>query len=129
MKTLENQNALVVGGATGIGEAVAFSLAQAECSVAIAGRRVEKLESASRSYDGQGKILFHQVDVADRQSIHDLMSWFEGSVGNVDILVNAAGINFKDRTMVAMKAELASAARCAGVVDGDTVDVMQPGND
>lgn len=105
MSENEKQNVFVVGGATGIGEAVACGFAQEGHRVAIGGRRIEKLEAAAQGYDGQGELLLHQVDVADRDSVASAVAWFEDSIGPVDILVNAAGINIKDRTMAAMKPE------------------------
>lgn len=102
---LENQTAFVAGGATGIGEAVACALAAAGCKVAIGGRRVEKLEEAAKKYEGPGELLFHELDVADRASVSTAMSWFESTLGPIDILVNAAGINIKDRTMAKMTPE------------------------
>ena len=105
INTLRNQNVLVVGGATGIGQAVAVSLAKAGGSVAIAGRREEKLAAASQAYDGPGEILYHTVDVADRENVYELVTWFHDSVGPINILVNAAGVNIKNRTMAAMRPE------------------------
>jgi NADP-dependent 3-hydroxy acid dehydrogenase YdfG len=105
MNTVKNQNVLVVGGATGIGAAVARSFAGEGSKVAIGGRRIEKLEATARAYDGPGEILFHRVDVADRESVNSAVDWFNNTIGAVDILVNAAGINIKDRSMAAMKPE------------------------
>lgn len=105
MNTLEKQNVLVVGGATGIGWAVAESMAQAGSQVAVAGRRREKLETACGGYDGPGSVQFHAADVADRASVEALVTWFHDSIGQIDILVNAAGVNIKNRTMAAMTPE------------------------
>lgn len=105
MNATEKQNVLVVGGATGIGEAVAVAFANAGSKVAIGGRRLEKLEQTAQAYEGPGELQFHTVDVANRESVNAIVSWFNDSIGTVDILVNAAGINIKDRTMAAMKPE------------------------
>ena len=105
MNSIENQTALVVGGATGIGEAVAGILAQNGCKVGIGGRRVEMLEAAAKAYKGPGELHVHQIDVADRASVQAATNWCVNKLGPIDILVNAAGINIKDRTMAAMKPE------------------------
>jgi len=105
MTKIEKQNVFVAGGATGIGEAVARGFAREGHRVAIAGRRVEKLEAAAQRYDGPGELLRRQIDVADRDSVASAVTWFEATIGPVDILVNAAGINIKDRSMSAMKPE------------------------
>ena len=95
----------MAGGATGIGEAVACALADAGCKVAIGGRRVEKLEEAAKNYEGPGQLHVHALDVSDRASVATAMEWFESTLGPIDILVNAAGINIKDRTMAKMVPE------------------------
>jgi NADP-dependent 3-hydroxy acid dehydrogenase YdfG len=103
MSGLENQNVFVVGGATGIGEAVAGSLSKCGCNVAIGGRRLEKLEAASKAFEGPGTLQVCQIDVADRESVTQAVAWFQQTIGDIDILVNAAGINIKDRSMATMK--------------------------
>ena len=103
--TLQDRKVLVTGGATGIGRACAFHLARAGCRVAISGRRTDKLDAACQAYDGPGEILCHAVDVADRSSVGELVTWFEQNLGAVDILVHAAGVNIKNRTMSAMLPE------------------------
>lgn len=105
MNDKKKPNVFVVGGATGIGQAIAYAFAAEGHAVAISGRRIEKLEAAAKEYDGPGSILFRAVDVADRDSVASGVSWFQSEIGTVDILVNAAGINIKDRTMAAMKPE------------------------
>ena len=44
------------------------------CRVGIASRREEKLAAASRAYDGPDKLLYHRVDVADRQNAKSLVT-------------------------------------------------------
>jgi len=105
MENEESKNALVVGGATGIGQAIAYTLAKAGYRVAVAGRRESKLQEAQQAYDGPGEILFHTVDVAERNSVASLLEWFHKEVGTVDVLANAAGINIRDRSMAAMVPE------------------------
>lgn len=105
MSGLENKNVFVVGGATGIGEAVAGSLSKCGCNVAIGGRRLEKLEAAASAYDGPSQLHVHQIDVADRESVATAVEWFQNNLGSIEILVNAAGINIKDRSMATMKPE------------------------
>ena len=105
MNSLENQTALVAGGATGIGQAVAQALAKQGCKVAIGGRRLEKLEEAAKTYDGPGQLHVHTLDVSDRESVATTVAWCEETLGPVDILVNAAGINIKDRSMANMVPE------------------------
>lgn len=105
LESLSGENALVVGGGSGIGRAIAWALARAGCRVAVAGRRPEALNATCRDYDGPSQIVAHAVDVTDRASVCKLVEWFEQTVGPTNILVNAAGINIRDRTMAEMQPE------------------------
>jgi NADP-dependent 3-hydroxy acid dehydrogenase YdfG len=102
---LEGKTALVTGGGSGIGAGCALALAREGCRVAIAGRRMEKLEEVARRCQGPAPILTHAVDVADRASVAELVRWAQGEFGRVDILVNCAGVNVRARTMQDMSAE------------------------
>lgn len=101
--SLVGKSVLVVGGGTGIGLAIAQALAEAGAKVGIAGRRFEVLEEGAAS--SSAEIHCHSVDVADRQSVLDLLAWANHTLGKVDILVNAAGVNIKNRSMEAMQPE------------------------
>jgi NAD(P)-dependent dehydrogenase (short-subunit alcohol dehydrogenase family) len=101
---LSGKTALITGGATGIGYAIATSLSAEGCRVAIAGRREESLERAVSAL-GTANVLAHTVDVADRASVHALIRWADGALGRIDILVNNAGINTPRRTMADMAPE------------------------
>ncbi len=96
---LAGKTAVITGGATGIGRAIAISLAAEGCRVAIAGRREERLREAAASWQGAPPILTHAVDVADRASVAELFRWATEQLGQIDILVNNAGINTPQRTM------------------------------
>ena len=96
--SLENQNALVVGGGTGMGEAIALALAAEGAKVAVAGRRQEKLDAVSKQ--AEGKILAHTVDVAERESVKTLFDWAGAQFGGqLHLLVNCAGVNIPKRSM------------------------------
>ena len=105
MKTLEGKNALVIGGGSGMGAATALALAQAGAQVAITGRRGEKLEEVADDAPEGSVILCKATDVADRESLASLFSWFDEEMGALDILVNAAGINVPKRTMPELSTE------------------------
>ena len=102
---LKGKTALITGGGTGIGEGIALALAAEGCCVAIAGRREEKLrEVAARAKSGP-PMLIHPVDVADRASVEELFLWAETELGQIDILVNSAGINSLRRVMADIEPE------------------------
>ena len=99
---LQGKTAVVTGGGSGIGLGIARALAGAGCRVVIAGRSEEKLRQAAAAWTGQPPLLVHPVDVADRPSVGQLFAWAQQQLGHIDILVNAAGINIKNRSMAAM---------------------------
>jgi NAD(P)-dependent dehydrogenase (short-subunit alcohol dehydrogenase family) len=103
--SLQNKTAVVTGGGTGIGLGIARALAQEGCQVAIAGRREETLQDAVDAYRGDPPLRFHPVNVADRESVKRLFAWVEKALGPIDILVNSAGINVRDRRLADTKPE------------------------
>ena len=96
---LKNKTALVTGGGTGIGKAIALALAQEGCRVAIAGQREEPLRSAAAEFTGKPDIAMHAADVSERASVERLFAWADKELGPLDILVNSAGVNTPRRSM------------------------------
>ncbi|WP_218934056.1 SDR family oxidoreductase [Rubripirellula lacrimiformis] len=92
----------ITGGGTGIGAGIATVLAQAGCKVTVGGRRIEPLEELAASVESEHKIRAVQIDVADADSIQRFFADVHENVGEVDILVNSAGINIQKRTMAEM---------------------------
>jgi NADP-dependent 3-hydroxy acid dehydrogenase YdfG len=103
MITLSNKTALVTGGGSGIGLGTALALAREGCRVAIAGRRLEVLQKGAEAWLGKPSILYRAADVADRASVTELFAWAGQKLGPIDILVNAAGVNIKNRMMSNME--------------------------
>ena len=68
---LSKQNAVVVGGGSGMGEAIALGLAAEGATVVVAGRRLAKLNEVATQADGT--ILTHTVDVADREQCENVI--------------------------------------------------------
>lgn len=101
--TLKDKIVVVTGGGSGIGLAVARTLAEQGCQVVIGGRRAEVLETAATACQVEPPIRCHQLDVAERESVETFFAWVKDELGDVDILVNSAGGNIADRTMTAMK--------------------------
>jgi NADP-dependent 3-hydroxy acid dehydrogenase YdfG len=86
--------ALVTGASSGIGEAAALALAAAGASVAVSGRRKDRLDSLVRRIEksgGKGLALPGDVSLeADAtQAVKDTVA----RLGRIDILINSAGVN------------------------------------
>ena len=82
--------AVVTGGGTGVGAAVARALASNGWSTIICGRRPEILEQVAAGFDEPG--LTARVDVSDPSDVDRLFSLAVESFGRVDLLFNNAGI-------------------------------------
>ena len=102
---LQGKTALVTGGATGIGYGIAKALAAEGCRVAISGRREDALKSAAAEWSGQPAMIYHSCDVADRAAVNALFDWATKQLVQIDILVNSAGTNIKNRSMAEMLPE------------------------
>lgn len=103
---LQGKSVVVTGGGSGIGAGIALGLAAAGCRVAIGGRRTETLAEIVKQADQVAHpIVAHQLDVAENSSIDQYFDWAEQTLGEIDILVNSAGINIVNRTMAAMEPE------------------------
>lgn len=89
---LKDKVAVVIGGTSGIGRAISHGLAEAGADVVPTARRIEQVETTAAEIEGFGrKTLRITSDVADRQSIQELLDETVKAFGKVDILVNSAG--------------------------------------
>ena len=102
---LAGRTAVVTGGGTGIGAAIARTLAEAGARVAISGRREEPLREVAASAASGPPILIHKCDVADRGSVATFFEWARGELGQIDNLVNSAGINIPNRSLESITPE------------------------
>jgi rhamnulose-1-phosphate aldolase/alcohol dehydrogenase len=95
-RELEGRVALVTGGASGIGRAIAVRLAQAGAHVVVADRNepgaVEVAASLSETH-GVGRGLAVGMDVTDEAAVQSAFSRTVATYGGVDIVVSNAGIS------------------------------------
>jgi NAD(P)-dependent dehydrogenase (short-subunit alcohol dehydrogenase family) len=90
---LTSRTAVVIGGTSGIGRALAEGLACAGANVVASGRREELVYAACERIQALGrKSLPLTCDVADTASLEVLLDTTSSEIGPVDILVNCAGI-------------------------------------
>ncbi len=90
----KNAIALVTGGGTGIGRAIAKALGSAGFKVVISGRRAEVLEKAARELAEEtgAEFLAVAADVSDPNSVRSLFDTIADRHGRLDLLVNNAGM-------------------------------------
>jgi NAD(P)-dependent dehydrogenase (short-subunit alcohol dehydrogenase family) len=85
--------AVITGGGSGIGKAVALGLAGAGYAVAVAGRRREPLEETVREASKSGPQAIAVVaDVGDPASVRNLFGKVHEAFGRLDLLFNNAGL-------------------------------------
>ena len=89
---LAGKVAVVIGGTSGIGRALAHGLAVAGADVVATGRRSERVAEVATEIEALGRrTLRVPADVSDEPSLHALFRATVAACGKVDILVNAAG--------------------------------------
>ncbi|WP_420369395.1 SDR family NAD(P)-dependent oxidoreductase [Curtobacterium sp. L1-20] len=89
---LQGKVALVVGATSGIGWAVASALSGAGASVAVAGRRADRLAELAASLSGP--VLPVELDVTDADSVEAAVAATVAEFGHLDVLINNAGVMY-----------------------------------
>lgn len=102
---LDGKIALITGGGTGVGQAIAQSFAEAGAQVIITGRRQEKLAQACAAIQTPKPVRYFVADVADLTQVAALIEWINGNFGPLDIVVNNAGVNIRERRIEELKPE------------------------
>lgn len=89
------RTAIVTGGGTGIGKAIADELASLGARVALCGRRIEPVTLAAEDITARGgEAMASSVDIRQPEAIASFVESVQGRFGAVDILINNAGGQF-----------------------------------
>lgn len=97
---LTNRTAVVIGGTTGIGRAIAHGLADAGANVVCTSRRQSQVDETSGEIESKGRSTLRvTTDISDRGSIENLLAECRSAFGKVDILVNSAGRTKRQPTL------------------------------
>jgi 3-oxoacyl-[acyl-carrier protein] reductase len=99
---IEGKLALVTGGATGIGAAIARRFVQESMQVAICDVDVEKGQAIAAELGAQAH--FHKLDITAEPEVNSVVDTIFGEFGRIDVLVNNAGIT-NDKLLIRMNAE------------------------
>jgi gluconate 5-dehydrogenase len=93
---LSGMRALITGSSQGIGLALAEGLAGHGASVVLNGRSAERVEDAVHSLRSAGHSVDSAVfDVTDAAAVKAGVDHIEQSIGQIDILINNAGMQFR----------------------------------
>lgn len=96
MSHLQNQTALITGGSSGIGLAIASMLLEEGMAVAIAARDKQKLDQARQSLEKTekkgAKVIAIPADVSKAEQVAAFVEQAVDAFGRIDLLVNNAGI-------------------------------------
>jgi NAD(P)-dependent dehydrogenase (short-subunit alcohol dehydrogenase family) len=97
---LEGRVAVVIGGTTGIGRALALGLAEAGATVVASSRRTDQVEKVALELEERGsRTLRVTSDVVDRPSLDRLLALTLERFDKVEILVNCAGFTKRGATL------------------------------
>lgn len=102
--TLQNKTAVVTGASRGIGQAIALELAKQGAKVVVnySGSEARAQQVVEQIQAAGGEAIAVQANVADAESVAQLMNKALETFGSIDILVNNAGIT-RDNLLMRMK--------------------------
>ena len=108
---LSGRVALVIGGTSGIGRAIALGLADAGADVVASSRRTREVAEVAQEIRERGRrSLEIASDVLERSTLEHLHAETVAAFGKVDILVNAAGTTKRLPTCLLYTSKCARAA-------------------
>jgi NAD(P)-dependent dehydrogenase (short-subunit alcohol dehydrogenase family) len=107
--SLQDELALITGGGTGIGFAIAQALSAAGARVVLVGRRQAELMAAAKTIGPNASHYVHDITRLD--GAPSLIAKIEGDIGAVTCLVNNAGIHLKKPAVDTTEAEFESVLR------------------
>lgn len=103
---LNGKSAVVIGGTSGIGQAIAIGLAEAGADVAATSRRADEVAATARRIEDAGRRTFRVTsDVTERASLERFSAIAVEEFGKVDILVNSAGRTKREPTLHCSESE------------------------
>lgn len=93
MKSLKGKNALITGAGKGIGKAIAIALAEEGANVVLLARTEKDIEGVAEEARALGVNAMATVaDVSNIEAVNTAASKIHEAIGNIDILINNAGI-------------------------------------
>jgi NADP-dependent 3-hydroxy acid dehydrogenase YdfG len=99
MSRLQDKVAVVTGGGSGVGKAVAALFLKEGAKVVIAGRDAAKLSAVATELKAGDRLRTVPTDVSKADQCKALIEAATKAFGRIDVLVNNAGTNLKERTL------------------------------
>ncbi|MFK0384666.1 SDR family oxidoreductase [Agrobacterium sp. NPDC090273] len=88
-----NKVVLITGASSGIGVGIARELASAGAKLVLGARRMDRLEALAQELRETGaEVIAHPLNVTDRQSVAEFADAGRKAFGQVDVIVNNAGV-------------------------------------
>jgi NAD(P)-dependent dehydrogenase (short-subunit alcohol dehydrogenase family) len=101
-----NKTAVVTGAGSGVGQAIAITLAKLNWQVALVGRRAETLrQTVKRAGKDSKNLLVCPCDIGNVKAVEKLAHRVLAAFKEVEILVNAAGTNAPKRALEVLSLE------------------------
>jgi NAD(P)-dependent dehydrogenase (short-subunit alcohol dehydrogenase family) len=111
--------ALITGGSSGIGLAIARALGEDGYGVTVSGRRPDKLEGAAEELRSDGlDVLAHPAQMGDEEEVVALVAAHREKWGRMDVLVNNAGVGIGEamHEITAKKLDIQLGANLRGLI-------------
>lgn len=116
---------VLTGASSGIGASIAEHLLKEGAKVCMGARRLDKLAevqkfATDKHPDSPGKLLFRQCDVTQRESVQTLVDEAESQLGEVDVIINCAGVMYFTEMKNALMDQWDQTVdvNCKGVMNG-----------
>lgn len=94
LSSIDGEYALVTGGSSGLGKAIATALMQNGIKVAICARNCDNATDLIQyAKDNNFTLLPIECDITDKTQVDNMINKIKNEFGNIDILVNSAGMN------------------------------------
>lgn len=96
--SLEGKKALIIGGSKGIGKGIAEGISKAGADIVVTSRNIKDCENAALEINekvGKEKVYPIASDISTKAGVEKLVAEAIEKLGQIDILVNSAGINIR----------------------------------
>lgn len=93
---LDNKTAIITGGGRGLGEQMAYALAEAGANIVICSRKIDACRKVAKEIEEKFHVqtLALPCDISNKQQIEEVVQTIVDQFGTIDILVNNSGVSW-----------------------------------